>query len=487
MISVQSLRLPSNGNSVFFFLVIFLFGLSSCDMFRKAQTDTGGKEKERTELDEIEGQGTYNPETGEYEPTTIVSTTIDTVKWTTDPDVAPPITSDATEIERPKDPIDNSDEGKGEKLSMYNVAVMLPFFTNRFAQETTLDDASLQAMSFYAGMKIAFNELAAKGIRINATVHDTKGSETIVESLMESDDIAKANLIIGPFRKNNIVIAGEKAKMLKTPFVSPLSASSDVANDNPYFIQVNPYLQTHCQAITQHARKRYKPNQIVLVARNKSAEISRFQYFQDENKKIEGSTTAERFKEYIITGEEMDFEEINIEPYLIEGDTTVFIVPSFSSKNFVYGLLLRIHNTKGDHPVVVYGFPQWMEYEPPSYDYYELLNLHVSSANYVNADKIEVKNFKKKYFQLYGTIPDERAYTGYDVMMYFGTMMNKYGTKFQERIDVETQEYLNSKFEFVREVPLAAALQEDFTKTNLYENKHVYILQFKDYFFQPAD
>jgi hypothetical protein len=183
----------------------------------------------------------------------------------------------------------------------------------------------------------------------------------------------------------------------------------------------------------------------------------------------------------------MDFEEIDITPYLIEGDTTVFVVPSFSSKIFVYGLLLRIYNTKGDHPVVVYGFPQWMEFEPPSYDYYELLNLHVTSANFVDTDTDEVKNFKRKYFESYGTIPNDKSFSGYDIMMYFGMMMDKYGTKFQEKIDVESKAYLNTKFEFIREVPLAAALQEDFSKTNLYENKHVYILKFKDYYFQMAD
>jgi hypothetical protein len=281
-----------SGNSIFFFLVIFLFGLSSCDMFRKAQTDERVTEKEKTELDEIEGKGTYNPETGKYEPSTTVSTKVDTIKWTVNPDQVPPITSDATEMATSKDPVVISDDGSGKKLGIYNVAVMLPFFTNRFDDGTTIDNASLQALSFYGGMKIAFNELSREGVHINATVHDTKGSESTVTSLMASPDLAKADLIIGPFRKNNIIIAGEQAKLLRTPFVSPLSASSDVANDNPYFIQVNPYLQTHCQSITQHARKRFKPNQIVLVARNKEAEISRFQYFQDENKKIEGSANA---------------------------------------------------------------------------------------------------------------------------------------------------------------------------------------------------
>lgn len=488
MTSVQNLRLRLSGNSVLLVLFALIIGFSSCDAFRKAQTDDNRAE-DRKELDEVQGEGRYNPETGEYEPSTSINSEVDTVNWTVDPDEAPPIGSDATPVDESVDPVTGEplDEGSGQKLSKYRVAVLLPFFTNRFTDGDNIDNASLSAINFYGGMKIAFEELSRQGLDIEATIHDTKGSETTTATLMASPEVNNAHLIIGPFRKNNIRLAAEKAKALRTPFVSPISASSGVTKDNPYFIQVSPYLQTHCQAITRHAKERYRTDQIVLVARNKKAEISRFDYFQQENKKIEGSDDAKPFQEYIITGEEMNFDDIDVSPYLNDNDTTVFIVPSFSNKNFIYGLLLQIYNTKGDSEVVIYGLPQWMGFEPPSYDYYELLNLHVSSANYVDEDMEEVKNFQRKYFEKYGTIPNDKAYSGYDVTMYFGKMLDKYGTKFQEKIDVEQAAYLNSTFEFIREVPLAAALQEDFSKTNLYENKHVYILKFDDYMFKKAE
>ncbi len=490
MTSVQNLRLPLSGNKTLVFILLLAFGLSSCDMFKKAQSNDT-VEEDKTELDEVQGTGKYNPETGEFEHSTSVNSEVDTVKWTTDPDVVPPISSEETDIANPNsgDPFDPKNENRPEgKLDAYNISVLLPFFSNRFSEGTSVDKASISAISFYGGMKIAFEELQRKGVNLNVNVHDTKGSESTTSALMESSSVASSDLIIGPFRKNNIKAAGEQAKLLKTPFVSPLSASSGVAKDNPYFIQVKPYLPTHCEAITQHVRERFDIDQVTLIARNKKAEMSRFDYFQNENKKIEGSVGATRFKEYVISGtEELNFDEIDITPYIKEGDTTVFIVPSFSNKNFIYGLLLQIYNTKGDNPVVIYGMPQWMDFEPPSFDYYELLNLHVSSANFVDPNDQNVKNFKRKYFDRFGTLPGDKAFSGYDIMMYFGKMIDKHGTKFQEKIDVEKDEYLNTKFEFAREVPLSAALQEDFSKTNLYENKHVYILKFEDFQFKNAD
>jgi hypothetical protein len=76
------------------------------------------------------------------------------------------------------------------------------------------------------------------------------------------------------------------------------------------------------------------------------------------------------------------------------------------------------------------------------------------------------------------------AFVGYDVMLYFGRMMAKYGTYFQDRLDGEPADYLQTTFDIVREVPLSAVLEEDYSKTNLFENKHVHILKFEDYYFQ---
>ena len=122
---------------------------------------------------------------------------------------------------------------------------------------------------------MAFDELSAEGKKFNVTVHDTKGSEAVTTELMNSSAVESAHLIVGPVRKNNVSVASKLAKEKAIPMVSPLSPSSGVASDNPYFVQVNPYLRTHCQAIINHARDRYSADKLVLVVRNKQAEISR--------------------------------------------------------------------------------------------------------------------------------------------------------------------------------------------------------------------
>ncbi len=494
MISVQNLRQLLNGNKLTILLAFAAISLFSCDAFKKVQKDEPTVKKDKEVLPEIKGNTVYDPETGTYTHSTRVIEELDTIKWKINPQLDdPPITSDATRElrEKPLQPpgLPPAVPRTSEKLPVYNVAVMLPFLSDWSNNGTENNERSNPALFFYSGLKMALDVLSKEGVKLNITVHDTKASGPVVQSLMNSRELKTAHLIIGPLIKENIKMAAELTKQNRVPLVSPINPSSDVASDNSYFIQVNPYLDAHCQAITLHARERYRAEQIVLVVRNKAAEISRLKYFQESNQAFEGTDKVKRLKEFIVTDESADFNEMDVTPYLSEGDTTVFIVPSWSNESFIYSLMRKIQLAKMEKgpetEVVIYGMPQWIDYERISYDYYEQLNLRVSSGSYIDADSEQVKSFKKAFFEKYGAIPTQEAFVGYDVMLYFGRMMAKHGTYFQDRLDGEPAEYLHTKFEIVREIPLSAVLEEDYSKTNLFKNKFVNILKFQDYYFQP--
>lgn len=493
MTSVPNLLQQLNGNKLIIFLAVVSIGFSACDAFKKAQSDEPVVKDDKDDLPEITGNTVYDPETGTYTHSTDVTEELDTVKWKVNPqDDSPPISSAATkeQIDNPTNPVVNPSvvHGVSEKLSVYNIALLLPFLSDRSSSGIEVDNRSVPALQMFGGIKMALEKLSAEGVKLNVTVHDTKGSEAVTQSLMNSRELKMSNMIIGPLMKNNIKVAAEMAKIQQTPLVSPLSPSSGVASDNPYFIQVSPYLSAHCQAITKHARERYRADQIVLTVRNKKAEIARLKYFQDSNQAFEGTDNVARLTEFIVTDETADFNEMDVKPYLKEGDTTVFIVPSWSNESFIYSLLRKIQVAKVENEieteVVVYGMPQWMNYERISYDYYEQLKVHISSASYIDPTSEKVKQFRQSYFNKYGAVPEIEAFVGYDVMLYFGRMLAKHGTYFQDRLDGEQAEYLQSKFDIVREVPMSAVLEEDYSKTNLFENKYVNILKFEDYYFQ---
>ncbi len=459
-------------------------------MFKKVPREEDRTTQSGDTLEEIRGgERVYNPKTGQYEYQTPTGSEMDTVQWTvTPPDEAPPITSSGGVIVGSGDPEPDPNAGETQMRDRYKVAVMLPFLTDRFNPSSGKPDPkSLLALNYYYGAKMAFDELAKEGVKLDINTFDTKASEAEVSRLLQKPEVTEADLIVGPIRKSNLMATANFAKQNGVTMVSPLSPSTDITLDNPYFVQTTPSLVSHCEAITRHVLDRYSSDQVILVARNKEAEIQRLKYFQDANYAI-GGRNSRSFDEFVVSDNSADFNEMDVTPQIKEGDTTVFIVPSWSNESFIYSFLRKVKVAKGNkNTVVIYGMPQWMDYQIISYDYYEELNVHISSAYYIDTDTEVAREFRRRFFDRYGMVPTQEAYAGFDQVRLIGRSLKRNGTQFQKKLGRESQNFLSTRFNFEPVVSRMGIATEDFSKVDRFENKYVNILKFKDYFFQLAD
>lgn len=476
-------------------LALLLF--SSCELFRVAGAGEP-EDKDKEELDPIQGRRIYDPETGTYVLVDVGPTEkMDTIRWKERPeDSYPPITSEAEFV---IDEEGGKEEGKdmgttgpydSRLLSRYNVAVLLPFLSNRFTDETEEIEIGLTewTLHFYGGVRLALDDLDAEGISLNVSVIDTEASTGVLNQRMrENEELSEAHLIIGPYRRDNVRLAAEFARKEGNVLVSPYSASSRLSDRNPNYIQVSPSLRTHCVAITRHARARYRTDQIVLVSRDNEVEKQRLDFFQEEHFRLAGSRSVPKFRELIIEEDE-NLSDTDLLMQVEFPDTAVFILPSWSSEAFVYDFLRKLDLARNNFAhIVVYGMPQWMEYEQIDFDYYAKLNVHVSSNIYLDHLSTDIKFFKRRFYERYGAPPQPEAFIGYDVMHYFGNMLNEHGTRFQYMMEREPREVLHTIFDFERVTLVSAS---DFDQENLpieqFENKFVNILRFEDYQFKPA-
>ena len=499
MILVPNLRPLSNGNKLFVLLLSVLLLSSSCAWFQKVQ-DPESPTNEGDELDEIQGKRKYNPETGQYEYETAVTEEMDTIRWSDGSRFGPPPIPTGEVPSNPNAPTPAPDGSLGTvfnptynvespKYGSYNVAMILPFLTNQFdGTRNSLPKNSNWALSYYAGAKMAFDRLNEDGINLNISVYDTKANEAGTRALLSNADLINANLIIGPYRSKNAQIVANFARNNKIPMVSPYSASLTVTERNPYYIQVNPSLRSHCEALTRHFRSKYTADQIVLLARNKPAETTALKYFQDANYAFEGTTATDRLKEVTLSDDSADFiNEEDFSLYIQPGKTTVFVIPSWQNESYVYNLLRKINVSKGPNNVVVYGMPQWMGFERISPDYYERLKVHISSASFIDPGSSEIRFFRQDYYNKFGTVPSAEAFLGYDTVLYFGRMIEKHGANFQYFIDQEADQYLHTKFSFEPVVNPTTTGAENFSDIERFENKFVNVLKFERYRFQLSE
>ena len=491
MTSAQN-RLPRlNGNSHAWLLLFALSLLfASCDLFKKLPEDRNIPPKEY-ELGDMQPPTRIDPATGELVPVTVLAGKMDTIKWRElSTDRFPPITSSGGAL--PADPLSGdlpgliSSSGSGPRIAM-----MLPFMADRFSPASpNFFETSKWAIRFYCGVKLAVADLEKEGLPFQLDVYDSKASEEEVRQLLQNDGrLQNAKLIFAPYRSNNVRLVANFGKRAKIPVVSPYSAATGIGDENPYYIQVNPSLKSHCAAITRHVRERYGADQVVLVVRNIPEEVSRLALFQEANQEFFTAFDTTRFREYIVSDQSADFSDIDVAPYMTGEKKTVFIVPSWSNESFVYSLLRKIKLSQIDQSdAVVYGMPRWMEYEQIiDFDLYEALDVHVSSAFFADPFDDAVKTFNRRYMDAYGEMPKEEAYIGYESLRYFVRQLSREGDRLLERLDAQDTRNIYTTFRFRRVVDQAMVTDDFRRRFGRLENEYVHILRFKDFHFQPAD
>ncbi|MEO6039062.1 MAG: hypothetical protein ABIQ93_11675, partial [Saprospiraceae bacterium] len=217
-----------------------------------------------------------------------------------------------------------------------------------------------------------------------------------------------------------------------------------------------------------------------LVCKEKEAD--RLAYFQEANVGLGGG----RFAELIVPDATTTFDKFDLKKYLRYGKTTVFVLPSWSSQDFVMAFLRNLKAVKGSNRVEVYGMPQWQNFEAIEPEYLTALNVHISAATYLDYSAPGIKAFQQAFYDATGTLPDEDGFNGYDVTMFTGKMLSRYGLSFAQKLPAEVSRGLHADFRFA---PVFTTTAPD-DRTNQYdylENTFVHILKFDKYGFVPAE
>jgi len=403
----------------------------------------------------------YKPTPGKNEP-------IDTIRWTPN-NGKPPIKNE------PNRPTDRPGAG-----DTYNIALLLPFLSNQ-ATAGTVPDKSRLALQFYSGAKIALAQVSEEEkINLVVDVWDTQASDADFQTLLNTNTrIQKPSVFIGPIRGSHVGIFAPWAKSKRKIVVSPESPNADLTSQNPDFIQINPSLRAHCNAITQYVRRVHKADAVTLVCKQKEAD--RLPYFQDANTSVGGAT---RFAELILPDDALNFDKADLKKYFKTGRTTVFIMPSWASQDFVMAFLRKLKEIKGANRVEVYGMPQWLNFETIDGEYFQSMNVHISSGSYIDYSAPEVKAFQQKFYDATGTIPDEDGFNGYDVTLFSARMLARYGLSFPERLGKDSFIGLHNVFSFSK--IYSEGLDAGNSVPDYIENTRVHLLKYGKSGFEPS-
>ncbi len=427
------------------------------------------------------------------EPVAQKEAPVDTVKWeVVEEEIKPPIQSSKQEVI------------SFDKKEVYNVALMLPFEANTGdAISKAIDENSgtNRFLSFYAGAILALGQLEQDGLNINVDVYDSQRSAEKVNNDLKSFRLQNMDALIGPYgtrsNKSGLTAAAEFGKENEITVVSPWYASSSLAEENPYYVQLRPNTADHFQKIIAHAKQNFDDSEIVLMgrdqadARKKRSDENIINYLQKVHKDMSEDERADDLRVFRVQTDSLLNGETAFDSIFYETGRKAIIFPFYSSRDesFMYNCLRRINGEKAFEPVHVYAMPLALDSEQIGFNLYRNLNLKVCRSKFVDKASPEVQSFKKEYYNAYGAIPNDDAYHGYDVMYFVGKNLQEYGRNFQFFID-EPQEYLQSSFH-LEKVPIKKIDPEleknSLDNVNYFVNKHLDIIEFQGDSFKKID
>ena len=418
----------ANSRAAFFLLLLVTMVFSSCGIFRK--TPTKPPVAEAPPKKEIEVPG---------------------------PD-APPVPS---------------------KPEVIKITYLLPFNTDDIPFDSAgnvtkkLNEQTRISLDYYRGAMMALDTVQKAGVKMKASVYDTRDDSAHVRTLFNNADVQQSHLIIGPVFPAQLQTAAPLARKHKVTMVSPFSTPNEFVSQNPYYILANSPLATHCELLYDFLVKEHKPQRVLLIHNNNETEALYASHFTNREQRMRNGV-------HIVTltdSTEVTYNEV--EQHLAQDAENIIIVAS-TNESFVAGQVRKLASLTDNYNIVLYGMPQWRDFRLVNTNTLSKLRTRITAAMWFDKADPEIVSFSERYAKRYGAPATEFALEGYNQTLFFASFMAAKGYNFDKTLPDYTMHTAGESFRFQtmkrdnRHAEPATAPPFDFI-----ENRSVHILEYK--------
>ncbi len=368
-------------------------------------------------------------------------------------------------------------EKTDEKMDLdkpYTIALLLPFNTNdidtlKFQKniKTAIPAKSYAAIEFYEGFMTAVDSLVQTGVSLKINVYDAPNDSMQIMRLLEKPEMRKMDLIVGPFHNQPASLTANFAKKNHIPNLIPFAQQNKLLLGNKYAIKVAASSGTQIEAVADFISTHYK-NQTILVLHNALVkERSSVQIFKE---KVNASLGKDTVNEVIFKTAGVKGLQAKLSPT----KENVIFIPS-NDQAFVTSLINSLRTLRKDYKISLMGMESWISFDNLDITTIQNLQLHLPASSSINYSDVASIEMMKKYRSKYKTDPTKYAFQGYDCGIYFLSSIKKFGKDFYESLPANRAKGLQTNFHFSE-----TAVESG------YENKSVFILQYKDFTLTPV-
>lgn len=321
-------------------------------------------------------------------------------------------------------------------LDEYNIALLIPlkmeyagariFRSNDKDKNDFYQFSPFHYIEFYEGLKFAIDTMTRAGMKINLHVYDLDDSEEKLSKVLESPDLKKMNLIIGPFSKTWLDTLSSFSYENEIPLASCfLTGEISLREINPYYF--NPVTSIYFQmvSLTEYFNES-KPDANIIVA---------YQGTPME------STAAIVFDSVMKESEFESYHLVNLTENGLSGVTGNFngskeniIVSLANGEIFISNYIRNLNKYKKNFNISIMPLPGWLNYENLDLEFLEYLHANFFGSYFTDFERKDVREFSKHFQKEYKCDPNNLGFMGYDYGVYFLSALHQYGPKFTDCI-----------------------------------------------------
>jgi hypothetical protein len=283
-----------------------------------------------------------------------------------------------------------------------------------------LPEKASTGLAFYEGVTIAADSLKKAGYNIDIYVHDITSAEESVDVLIKKKIIDSADLIIGAVQPSDIPALAYYTKEKKINFISAMSPADAGVIRDKYLTILQPTLKTHCESLIKNVAGKYPHTRITLLYRDATP--------LDENAyKLTTDQDAIRYRQH-------NCNELPTKSELARlFDTTVPNIVVIPILDVVYAdsLLRKLSKYFPSTHFEIYGMPTWVGIgDLRKENIFPNLTVNVTTAFSMDANAPNARYVSRTYRTLYGSKATEATFHGYEITMWYATLLKRYGTLF---------------------------------------------------------
>ena len=329
---------------------------------------------------------------------------------------------------------------KSLKKDKYKVAVLFPFMYEQFT--TVSNQQKNFVYELYEGIVLAKEDLQRENVDIELYAYDTRKNANHLENILDQPEMKGMDLIVGPLLSETIELVTDFSYENKINMVNPVSSNSKIIGNNPYSFLFLPSVETQGQKAAEFAMDSFslRNNRVMiyygesekdyLLAHNYKMVLEDNGYDIVTMRKVYREEAKNIYQFLTGVTEVGDKEELTI----AKDSIGHIFVAADADDGMIAANIISAVETRGDN-IQIIGLEDWLDFSFIIPEQLERLGVCMISPSFIDITSENYERFRQNYIEFAHRLPSKYVALGYEMMSFFGHLMNEYGAFFQVSFD----------------------------------------------------